>query len=236
MTTTESGQPSGVSGVVRDMPLRLVIAATVLTVAVVLAVTSEGSAQKPPKPGATTLKTSAQQVTFSQPVALTGKVKGAKQAVTVSLERRAANSTAFVPAGTATSDANGDFSFADQPSKSSVYRATTGTAASPEVAVAVAPLVGLKIGDPTPHKGRRVRFKGTVRPQHDGTRVAIQRKRADGTWATVRSPLLRDAGSRYSRYSKRIRIRRSGTYRTVIAAHADHAQGVSRERTLTVGG
>ena len=39
-----------------DMPLRLVIAATVLTVAVVLAITSEGEAQKPPKPGATTLK------------------------------------------------------------------------------------------------------------------------------------------------------------------------------------
>ena len=34
---------------------------------------------------------------------------------------------------------------------------------------------------------------------------------------------------------KRIRIRRSGTYRTVIAAHTDHAEGVSRERSLTVG-
>jgi len=217
------------------MPLRLVIAATVLTVAVVLAITSEGEAQKPPKPGTTTLKASAQQVTFSQPIALSGKVKGAKQGVTVTIERRAVNSTTYGPAGTATTDANGDFSFADRPAKSSVYKATAGTAASPEVAVAVAPLVGLKVGDSTPRKGQRVRFKGTVRPQHDGTRVAIQRKRADGTWVTVRSPLLRDAGSTYSRYSKRIRIRRSGTYRTVIGAHADHAQGVSRERTLTVG-
>jgi hypothetical protein len=217
------------------MPLRLVIAAIVLTVAVALAVASEGEAQKPPKPGAATLKASAQQVTFSQPVALTGKVKGAKQPVTVTIERRAADAAAFVPAGTVTSDANGDFAFADRPSKSSVYKATAGTATSPDVAVAVAPLVGLKVGDATPRKGQRVRFKGTVRPQHDGTRVAIQRKRADGTWVTVRSPLLRDAGSTYSRYSKRIRIRRSGTYRTVIAAHADHAEGVSRERTLKVG-
>ena len=219
-----------------DMPLRLVIAATILTVAVVLAVTSEGEAQKPPKPGATTLKASATQVTFSQPVALSGKVKGAKQALTVTIERRAADAAAFAPVATVTTDANGDYSFADRPSKSSVYKATAGTAASPEVAVAVAPLVGLKVGDSTPRKGQRVRFKGTVRPQHDGMRVAIQRKRADGTWATVRSPLLRDAGSSFSRYSKRIRIRRSGTYRTAIAAHADHAEGVSRERTLTVGG
>jgi len=217
------------------MPLRLIIAASVLTVAVVLAIASEGSAQKPPKPGATSLKASAQQVTFSQPIALSGKVKGAKQGVTVTIERRAVNSTTYGPAGTATTDANGDFSFADRPAKSSVYKATAGTAASPEVAVAVAPLVGLKVGDSTPRKGQRVRFKGTVRPQHDGTRVAIQRKRADGSWVTVRSPLLRDAGSSYSRYSKRIRIRRSGTYRTVIGAHADHAEGVSRERSLTVG-
>ena len=223
------------SRVVWDMPIRLVIAAIALTVAVVLAVTSEGEAQKPPKPGATTRKASPQQVTFSQPVALTGKIKGAKQAVTVTIERRAADAAAYVPVGTVTSDVNGDFAFADRPAKSSVYKATAGTAASPEVAVAVAPLVGLKVGDSTPRKGQRVRFKGTVRPQHDGTRVAIQRKRADGTWATVRSPLLRDAGSAFSRYSKRIRIRRSGTYRTVIGAHADHAEGVSRERVLTVG-
>ena len=75
-----------------------------------------------------------------------------------------------------------------------------------------------------------------MRPQHDGTRVAIQRKRADGTWVTVQhAAACATPAARYSRYSKRIRIRRSGTYRTVIAAHADHAEGVSRERTLTVG-
>jgi hypothetical protein len=220
------------------MRIHLAFAVTLFALAAALAIASEGEAQKPPKPGATTLRASADQVTFSTPVALTGKVKGGKQGIVVTLEQRAADATAFAPAGTATTDPNGDFAFAQRPAKSSVYRvtaATTPPASSPDVAVAVAPLVGLKVSDATPRKGRRVRFSGTVRPQHDGTRVAIQRKRADGTWATVRSPLLRDAGSRFSRYSKRIRIRRSGTYRTVIAAHADHAEGVSRERALTVG-
>jgi len=215
------------------MRIRLSLAAAL---AAALAFTATGEAQKPPKPGATTLRASAAQVTFSTPVTLTGKVKGGKSGIVVSLERRAADATAFVPAGTATTDANGDFSFTQRPAQSSVYRvvaATTPPASSADVPVAVAPLVGLKVSDSTPRKGQRVRFRGTVRPQHDGTRVAIQRKRADGTWVTVRSPLLRDAGSAYSRYSKRIRIRRSGTYRTVIAAHADHAEGVSRERTLT---
>ena len=143
-----------------------------------------------------------------------------------------------MPAGTATTDANGDFTFTQRPAPElRLPRDGRHDAARDERRhpVAVAPLVGLKVSDATPRKGQRVRFRGTVRPQHDGTRVAIQRKRADGTWATVKTPLLRDAGSAYSRYSKRFRIRRSGTYRTVIAAHADHAEGVSRERTLTVG-
>ena len=211
------------------------IAAVALVAALALAAT--GQAQKPPKAGDVTLKASADRITFSNPVALTGKVKGAKAGVTVALERRAADATAFTPAGTAVTDGNGDYSFAQRPSESSVYRvtaATTPPATSAEIAVAVAPLVGLRVGDSTPRKGQRVRFRGTVRPQHDGTRVAIQRKRADGTWTTVASPRLRDTGRPYSRYSRRLRIRRTSTYRTVIAAHADHAEGVSRERVLTV--
>ena len=207
------------------------------TIAAALTISATGLAQKPPKAGDVTLKASAAQVTFSTPVTLTGKVKGAKGGVVVSLERRDADATTFVPAGTATTDGQGDYTFTQRPAKSSVFRATAATtppATSADTPVAVAPLVGLKVSDSTPSKGQRVRFRGTVRPQHDGTRVAIQRKRADGTWVTVKTPLLRDAGSTYSRYSKRFRIRRNGTYRTVIAAHADHAEGVSRERTLTV--
>jgi len=217
------------------MRTRLIVAAAL---AAALAFTATGQAQKPPKAGSVTLKASAAQVTFPAPVTLTGKVKGAKAGVVVTLERRAADATAFVPAGTTTTDGNGDYTFTQQPAQSSVFRATAATtppATSTETLVAVAPLVGLKVSDATPRKGQRVRFRGTVRPQHDGTRVAIQRKRADGTWATVKTPRLRDAGSSYSRYAKRFRIRRTGTYRTVIAAHADHAEGVSRERTLTVG-
>ena len=216
------------------MRIRLIAAAAI---ALLLVIAATSQAQKPPKAGSVTLTASAASVTYSTPVTLTGKVKGAKAGVVVSLERRAADGTAFVPAGTATTDGTGSYTFTQRPAKSSVFRATAATtppATSADTPVAVAPLVGLKVSDATPRKGQRVRFSGTVRPQHDGTRVAIQRKKADGTWATVKTAVLRDAGSAFSRYSKRFRIRRTGTYRTVIAAHADHAEGVSRERTLTV--
>ena len=206
--------------------------------AAALAFAATGEAQKPPKAGSVTLEASAAIVTFSAPVTLTGSVKGQKGGVTVSLERRATTSATFVPAGSATTDAQGAFSFTQRPRVNTAYRATAATAppaTSAEVTTAVAPLVGLKVGDSTPRKGQRVRFRGTVRPPHDGARIAIQRKRADGTWTTVATPRLRDAGDVYSRYGKRLRIRRSGTYRTIIAGHADHAEGTSRERTLTVG-
>ena len=213
----------------------LAAAAAVTAAALVFAAT--GEAQKPPKPRPVTLKASADTVTFSTPLTLTGSVQGEKGGVIVALERRATTSAPFVAAGTATTDAKGDFSFSERPPVNTVYRAIAATAppaTSAEVTAAVAPLVGLRTGDSTPRKGRRVRFRGTVRPAHDGRRVAIQRRSADGTWRTVAAPRLRDAGSVYSSYSRRLRIRRSGTYRTVIAAHADHAQGTSRERTLTV--
>ena len=213
----------------------LLPAVAVTAAALVFAATSD--AQKPPKARTVTLKGSADTVTFSTPLTLTGSVQGEKAGVAVALERRPSTSPAFVAAGTAVTDVRGDFSFTERPQANTVYRVTaaiTPPATSAEVAAAVAPLVGLRVGDSTPRSGRRVSFRGTVRPAHDGRRVAIQRKRADGTWRTVATPPLLDAGSAYSRYSRRVRISRSGTYRTVIAAHADHAQGTSRERTLTV--
>jgi hypothetical protein len=218
------------------MRTRLIAAATV---AGALVAATNVPAQKPPKAGSVTLKSTADSVTFSMPVTLAGTVKGAKAGVVVTLERRPAAGTAFVAAGTAATDDHGRFSFTQRPKANTVFRvtaATTPPATSPEATTSVAPLIGLKVGDSTPRKGQRVRFRGTVRPQHDGRQVAIQRKSAGGSWVTVKTPRLRDAGSTYSRYSKRFRIRRTGTYRTVIAAHADHIEGVSRERTLTVGG
>src|SRR5215208_3757612 len=173
--------------------MRIRAALAVALAAAMLTFAATGRAQKPPKAGSVSLKTSADVVTFPAPVSLTGSVKGAKGGVAVALERRPATSTTFVPAGTTVTDAHGDFSLAQQPRVNTVYRATAATmppAQSPEVATAVRPLVGLRVSDTTPRRGRRVRFRGTVRPPHDGMRIALQRRRADGTWVTVATPRL----------------------------------------------
>jgi hypothetical protein len=201
-----------------------------------------GSAQKPPKPpgqAAVTLQASANPVTFSRPLTLSGSVKGARAGVVVTLESRAPTATAYAPVGTATTDQKGDYTFSPRPRANTVYRVTAATAPpvqSAELLVRVSPLVGLRVSDTTPRAGQRVRFRGTVRPPHDGRLVAIQRKGADGKFVTVARTRLRDAGDEFSRYGRRVRVRSTGVYRTRVTGHDDHATGFSRERTLTVGG
>ena len=208
--------------------------------ALVLAGATAAPAQKPQKPPGqqeVTLSPSANPLVFSTPLTLSGEVKGAKGGVAVVLQERRAPSTTFDTVTTATTDDKGRYAFTQRPKVNTTYRTTTTTtppAVSPEVLVAVRPLVGFRVNDTTPSRGERVRFAGTVRPTHDGRSVSIQRKRADGSFGTVARVRLRDAGSVFSRYSRRIAVRRTGTYRVRILGHGDHAMGISRERTLTV--
>ena len=101
----------------------------------------------------------------------------------------------------------------------------------------VRPRVGLRLGDKTPARGSRVRFRGSVLPAHDGSAVRIQRRTSAG-WRTIATPVLATAtpsgGVARSKYRARIRIRRSGAYRTVMPAHADHARGKSGKRRARV--
>jgi hypothetical protein len=62
--------------------------------------------------------------------------------------------------------------------------------------------------------------------------VRIQR-RLPGRWVTVARTRTTDAVG-CSRYSRRVRVFRDGTYRATIAGHEDHARGISRSRFLDV--
>ena len=104
---------------------------------------------------------------------------------------------------------------------------------SPIIAVGVAPLVSART-----HRVRRtprgaiVRFRGKVRPAHDGTQIAIQRLRR-GAWVTISGTVARHATAAYSRYSKRVRLRRGGTFR-VFAGVTDGDHVANTSRTLRV--
>ena len=97
------------------------------------------------------------------------------------------------------------------------------------------PKITLAVSDRTPRAGRRVRFSGRVCPQHDGATLNVQRRARNGQWRTVAGTTLADiAGDDCSSYSRRVRVRRDGAYRTFLAEHDDHGAGISRPKRLNV--
>ena len=205
----------------------------------------------PPGGGATTISALDAKptiVVFGSNTVLSGRLSGGTvSGVTVRLEvdETRPYGDAYKPATTAsgarittTSDQSGRFSFTLKPAVNSQYRAVAQTSpnltSAPRL-VLVRTHVGLILSDSTPSAGSLVRFRGTVRPQHDGATAYIQRRSSTGRWSTVARTTLRDAGSVYSRYSRRIRVRSDGTYRVKVAGDADHVNGFSRTRRVDVG-
>jgi opacity protein-like surface antigen len=197
------------------------------------------AAQKP-KDNKVTLAAAPNPIRFSNATTLSGKVTGPDHAgVAVTLRADPFPVDADTVVATATTDANGDFQFTGiMPDRNTRYSASAKTSPPVESAavdVLVRVRVTLRLGDATPRVGQRVRFFGSAAPQHDGSVVRIQRRRATGSWKTVGLTLLRDAGDERSRYSRRLRIRRDGTYRArVIAVDGDHLSGTSRRRSVEV--
>jgi hypothetical protein len=86
---------------------------------------------------------------------------------------------------------------------------------SPILSVGVAVRVGTSVSATRVHRGRRVRFSGTVRPARDGAQIAIQKLRGT-SWITIAGTIAHHAGTSFSRYSKRVRIARGGSYRVFV--------------------
>lgn len=189
----------------------------------------------PGSSGNLTLSAAPGTVVAGRTVTLSGKLTGPNNAARqITLRSDPFPFDNFDNTATATTDANGDFSLAQKPTLNTRYQARSGNEESAIVNVLVRPAVGLRLGDSTPRRGQRVTFAGRVCPEHDGSRVAIQRRFRTG-FRTIARARLRDVpGSTCSRYSRALRILRDGTYRAVLRGHADHATGVSRRRRANV--
>jgi hypothetical protein len=136
-----------------------------------------------------------------------------------------------------TTKSNGMYSLAVKPTVNTQYRAIAQL--SPPVQstprlVLVRTLVGIKLSDSTPRRGGLVTFSGSVYPAHDGARALIQKRSPSGRFMTIARPLLRDAGTTRSSYSRRIRVFRDGVYRVKVAGDGDHVNGFSRTRAINV--
>jgi hypothetical protein len=78
-----------------------------------------------------------------------------------------------------------------------------------------------------------VRFRGGIRPQNDGGRVAIQKFR-NNTWVEIAHTRAKDAGSSKSRFKTRVRIYRSGLFRAVAETEGQYSTGAGRAISIKV--
>jgi len=191
-------------------------------------------------PAAISITASRTVLTFGKPVTFTGQVAGSP-GEQVTLEQSPFPYTdPFKSAAQGATDVAANYSLSVSPAQNTRYHVTAKkpAATSADVTVLVRTKVGLRLSDRTPNAGQRVRFKGKLLPAHDGSEVRIQRRTGSG-WKTIATPALTAAtaldGVARSKYRKRIRIRRSGAYRTVMRSHGDHAQGKTRRRSVVVG-
>jgi len=178
-------------------------------------------------------------VVFGRTAALAGRLTGPNnsgQTITLQRDRFPYEGT-FVTGATATTNSAGYFSFTGRPPVNTRYRVRRGGVLGPTVTVGVRIRVSRRVSDATPRRGQRIRFRGRACPQHDGALVGIQR--FSGTlrrYRTIRRTRLRNiVGSRCSRYSRRFRVFRDGTYRVKVRTpHGDHLSGFSRRRRIDV--
>lgn len=181
----------------------------------------EPAVGKPPAPSAVTVAATPNPVVFGSSSTITGQVTG-KKASGAAVELQSQSfpySSPFSVVARTTADATGHYSFKVIPGLNTLYRVlakAAPAATSPNVLVKVRVRVTLGVGTTRPVSGQLVRFSGFVLPAYNGKLVQIQRKTATG-WKTVARAKLLAAkplrGIARSKYSKRLRIRRSGSYR-----------------------
>ncbi|MEO6857643.1 MAG: hypothetical protein ABI323_03525 [Solirubrobacteraceae bacterium] len=152
-------------------------------------------------------------------------------------------SGAFTDTGQTTrTSASGTYSFTVSPGESTRYEVTLATKVpltSAVVQVGVRVKVIIHMSTLHPHVGQLVRFSGTITPAHNGRYAQIQRRTSTGAWKTVASTRLRPGGTvngvAVSHYSRKIRIRHSGTYRVrVNPRDGNHLVGTSATRRAII--
>ena len=100
---------------------------------------------------------------------------------------------------------------------------------SPILTVAPTVTVSADVSTRRVKRGRSIRFAGSVTPRRDGAQVAIQKRNADGVFVTVSGTLTKAFTDTKSRFAKRVKVSRGGTYRVFVGLDSgDVANGVSR--------
>lgn len=180
-------------------------------------------------------------VVFGKPFTISGQLVGTGSAhANVTLLARAfPYSSPFAPAAnTVVSNADGTYAFTFPAAGSSFQmqiRATTNPPVPATiVSVPVASSISLHASTHV-RKGHLARFSGLVLPAQDGLVVKIQKRGRDGVFRTVAHTNLHHKNATSSSYSRRLRLKRTGTYQAIVASAGGAVYpGVSLAKSIKV--
>jgi hypothetical protein len=113
-----------------------------------------------------------------------------------------------------------------------VLLASNPNVVSPVVVVGTTVRVTRKVRVDRGARSGRIRFRGRLTPAVDGQQVLIQRLRK-GNWVNRGQTTARHGGTGFSRYTKRIRVRRGGRFRVVVVV-VDGRYSNSASRSVRV--
>ncbi len=193
----------------------------------------------PPNPDLT-ISADPTTVRWHRAVTISGRLRGPDNSgKTIELQENPHPfSGAFKPAGTTTTDANGDYSFQPRPDEHTLYRVEADVdprEVSETVGVRVRMRVTRRVSDRTPADGDEITFSGRVGPAHPGMHVLLQRRKRDGTWKTMTSTPLTAAGANsQSTYSTEVTMNRDGVWRARVRKDENHLGNKSRRVRIDV--
>lgn len=183
-------------------------------------------------------KSSANPVVYGKTVLISGALRGSPSAgLAIKLQVSAFPYAAWVDAASAVTSTTGAYSFTLMPLVNTRYRIVTDAVPQEigdELAQVVSQRVSLRVSDSTPKRRSSVRFYGSVWPANDGAYVEVQKLTSTGVFKTVTRVKLVDGGDALSRFSRKIRISKSGVYRVLATASPSLGEGASTTKSLRV--
>jgi hypothetical protein len=198
-----------------------------------------------------TISSSADPISYGQPVTISGVVAGAPASHPVTLWARTVHQHGFAPVDEATTDASGNYSFAAQsPVNSTLYRVGTsapGCSTAPPLVKAckarqlksavlyegVKDVLTAQVSASTVQAGQALTFSGIVAPDHTGHVIYLERQNAAGTGFHVVQVGYVLPGSAYS-IVHQVYVPGTKVFRVEIPGGPDNGRAISQLFTIQV--
>ena len=182
-----------------------------------------------------TIVSSADPISYGQPVTISGVLAGATTPQTVTLLGRTVHQQGFAPIAEVSTGAGGAYSFpAQTPVNSTLYRVKAGPGEKSAVLYeGVRDVLTAEASPTTLPAGQAVTFSGTVSPDHAGHAIYLERENASGTGFHVVQRGYVLPNSTYS-IVHQVYVPGTKVYRIDVPGGPENGRAVSQPFTIQV--